>query len=373
MHILLAPDKFKGSLRSAEAIDVMRRAILQRDPSVEVSWRAMADGGDGTLAVALDHGFSLRRGPTVDALSRPCYGAYARRGDQALVELASVCGLVSVLDLPRRPFDASTLGLGLMARQAIVEGAKEILVALGGSASIDGGLGFLMGLGFDVTSRSGGPVRPSLGGLADAAHLDLDSPPRAVMECRWRFLTDVDSPLLGPSGAACVFGPQKGLDVAGVVRAEQLLQAWTRLLGPPDRHLDRRSGMGAAGGVAYAGAAVLGATVESGAAWVADCVGLDDAIGRADIVVTGEGAFDSQSFARKAPSEVIVRSVAQGKDIYVVAGSIAVTEADLRRRGVTGAVALADLAGSVDEAQRDPVTWLTAAITHLLSDRVSEA
>lgn len=373
MRILLAPDKFKGSLSSTEAIDVMRRAILDRQPSFEVVGLAMADGGDGTLAAVLDHGYSLRRWPTVDALGRPCIGAFARRGDEALVELAGVCGLASVLDLPRRPFEASTLGLGLIARQAINEGAREILVALGGSASIDGGLGFLMGLGFEVTNSSGRPVAPGLGGLADAMHLDLGSPPRAVMECRWRFLTDVDSPLLGPSGAACVFGSQKGLDAADLARAEQLLQGWTRLLRSRDRDLERLPGMGAAGGVAYAGAVVLGATVGSGAAWVADRVGLDDAIRWADMVVTGEGAFDEQSFARKAPNEVIVRSIAQGKHVYVVAGSVAVTEADLRRRGIAGAVALSGLAGSVDAAQHDPVTWLTEATANLLSARVGEA
>jgi len=131
--------------------------------------------------------------------------------------------------------------------------------------------------------------------------------------------------------------------------------------------------MGAAGGVAYAGAVVLGATVGSGAAWVADRVGLDDAIRWADMVVTGEGAFDEQSFARKAPNEVIVRSVAQGKHVYVVAGSVAVTEADLCRRGIAGAVALAGLAGSVEAAQRDPVTWLTEATAYLLSTRAGEA
>jgi glycerate kinase len=369
MRILLAPDKFKGTLTAAQAIEIMRRAIEQSDPAAEVSSVIIADGGDGTLAAAAERGYALRKGPAVDALRRPSVGSFGRRGDTALVELASICGLATVLDQPLRPFDASSLGLGMMAKQAVSEGAREVLVALGGSASVDGGLGFLMGLGFAVTDGSGRPVSPNLSGLGQAVHFDRESVSVSVHECRWRFLTDVDNPLLGPDGAAAIFGPQKGLSPTDITVAERSLEGWTHLLGSPGRGLDFVAGMGAAGGVAFAGAAALSATLESGAAWVANLAGLDQAIANADIVVTGEGAFDLQSFGGKAPNEVIRRAVALGKEVYVVAGTIDVPEAELRRRGVSGGVALATLAGGAEAAREHPATWLAAAVQGVLKDR----
>jgi glycerate 2-kinase len=369
VRILLAPDKFKGTMTSAQAIDIMRRAIRLNDPAAEVTSVVMADGGDGTLAAAADRGFVLRKGPTVDALGRPTVGSFARRGDMALVELASVCGLATVLDQPLRPLQASTLGLGMLAKQAVVDGAREVLVALGGSASVDGGLGFLMGLGFAVADGAGRRVTPDLAGLGRAVRFDHETASVSVHECRWRFLVDVDNPLLGPDGAAATFGPQKGLSPTQIVEAEHSLATWAALLGTADPELSARPGMGAAGGVAFAGAAVLDATVESGAAWVANLGGLTRAMAEVDVVVTGEGAFDRQSLAGKGPMEVIDRAVALGKEVYVIAGTVDVPAAELTRHGVSGAVSLVDVAGSLSAATANPSLWLATAVQRLLDDR----
>lgn len=368
MRILLAPDKFKGTLSSRQAIAVMRRAIEEVEPSVTVSSVLIADGGDGTLAAAESRGFALRKCPAVNAHGKPNVAAFARRGDVALVELAEVCGLATVLEQPLSPFDASTLGLGMLAKRAVMDGAREVLVALGGSASVDGGLGFLMGLGFAVTDSSGQPVSPNLNGLGRAVNVDRESAAVSVLECRWRFLTDVDNPLLGPQGAAAIFGPQKGLTPGDVIVAERVLRSWATLLDPHGLDVAARPRMGAAGGVAFAGASLLDATVESGAEWVATLVSLDQAIEEADIVVTGEGAFDDQSFFGKAPAQVIDRARAQGKEVYVVAGSVDVPAEELRRRGLTGAVSMADLAGSVAEAHARPDVWLAAAVQRVLEE-----
>lgn len=366
MRILLAPDKFKGTLSSRQAIAVMRQAIEDVEPSVTVSSVLVADGGDGTLAAAESRGFVLRKSPALNAHGKPSVASFARRGDVALVELAEVCGLATVLNQPLRPFDASTLGLGMLAKRAVMDGAREVLVALGGSASIDGGLGFLMGLGFAVTDSGGRSVTPNLNGLGRAVHFERESAAMSVLECRWRFLTDVDNPLLGPRGAAPVFGPQKGLAPGDVVVAERVLGNWATLLQPSEPDLATRPGMGAAGGVAFAGASVLDATVESGAEWVAALVGLDRAIEEADIVVTGEGAFDEQSFFGKAPKQVIDRAIALGKEVYVVAGSVDVPAGELRRRGLSGVVSMTELAGSAAEAQARPEVWLAAAVQRVL-------
>lgn len=371
MRILLAPDKFKGTLSSRQAIEVMRRTIEDLEPSATVSSVLVADGGDGTLAAAESRGFVLRKGAALDAHGKSSVASFARRGGVALVELAEVCGLATVLGQPSRPFDASTLGLGMLAKRAVMDGAREVLVALGGSASIDGGLGFLMGLGFAVTDSAGRSVTPNLNGLGRAVHFERESAAVSVHECRWRFLTDVDIPLLGPRGAAPVFGPQKGLVPGDVLVVERVLRNWVTLLAPSQPDLATRPGMGAAGGVAFAGAAVLDASVESGAEWVAALVGLDRAIGEADIVITGEGSFDEQSLLGKAPHQVIDRAVALGKEVYVVAGSVDVPSGELRRRGVSGAVSMTELAGSAAEAQGRPEVWLAAAVARVLDESSS--
>lgn len=373
MRILLAPDKFKGTLTAAEAVEVMRTALVQAVPGLEVSGLAMADGGDGTLAVALAHGYERHAGAAVDALGRVVQAPYATRGSIALIELAAVCGLAGVMDLPLRPWQASTLGLGLLARQAAEAGSGQIVIGLGGSGSVDGGLGFVVGLGARVRDRLGLPVPPGLMGVRRAVRMDLRGVPDAVRSVRWEFLVDVSNPLLGPMGAAAVFGPQKGLVDGEIAVADASLAAWARLLdGRSGLELAGEPGMGAAGGVAFAGATLLDARVSSGASWLAEEVGLRDRIHASDAVVTGEGSFDRQSLMGKAPGLVISMAKELGKPVYVIAGVSDLSPEQVREAGVAGVISLADLAGGPAQAMSMPGDWLaraSGALAGLLPDR----
>lgn len=359
MRILVAPDKFKATLTADEVCESICDALQALGHVVDAL--PLADGGDGTAAIVLRHGFGARTAPVVDALGRPRAGLIAWRGSDAFIEMAQVCGLATVADVPPNPWLASSLGLGLAARAARDAGASSITLALGGSASIDGGIGLLEGVGFAVLDRRGHPVTPDLAGMSQAASIE---PVESVGS--WRVLVDVTNPLVGPLGAVRVFGPQKGLEAREVGRVSAAMCRWASLLertfGVDVAHI---AGGGAAGGVAAAAHAALGAIIESGAEFIADLTSLRARVHAADLVVTGEGALDVQTFAGKAPGLVINIARAIGRPVYVVAGVNQLSEQEWQHRGVAGVVTCSDAAGSPELARGEPRRWLDAAASRL--------
>ena len=359
MRILIAPDKFKATL-SADEVCASLAAPLRASGHV-VDELPLADGGDGTASVVLRHGFTAREVPAVDGLGRPRTGVIAWRGDEAFIEMAQVCGLATVGDVKPDPWRASSLGLGLAARAAHAAGATSITLALGGSASIDGGVGLLKGLGFAVLDRRAHPVSSDLAGMSQAVSIEP-----IVFGGSWRVIVDVTSPLVGPQGAVRVFGPQKGLESRELGRVSAAMCRWASLLelsfGVDVAHI---AGGGAAGGVAAAARAALDASIESGAEYVADLTALRDRVRAADLVVTGEGSFDEQTFAGKAPGLVIDIARDIGRPVYVVAGMTNLTEQQWSHRGVAGVVTCSDLAGSAELARLDPRRWIDAAAARL--------
>ena len=317
MRVLVAPDKFKGTLTAVEAAQIIGAVLGEHGHEVVLA--PMADGGDGTLDAILAHGGTPRIVRTVDAHLREHETAIALSGDVAVIEMARVCGLHGVLDLPLDPWTASSRGLGLAARVAIELGAQCISVGLGGSASIDGGIGLLQALGFRIDDDQGRAVSPDLRGLLRAHAV---SAPASLPTVVWFGLVDVTAPLCGPTGAIA-FAPQKGVAVDRLDEVDAGLARWAGLLtglrgiNPVDV-----PGAGAAGGVGAALIAALGATVERGADAVADLIGLDDALAACEAVITGEGRFDGTTAAGKAPWIVIERATARQVPVHVIAGSI---------------------------------------------------
>lgn len=317
MRVLVAPDKFKGTLTAVEAAQIIGAVLGEHGHEVVLA--PMADGGDGTLDAVLAHGATPRLIRTVDAHLRDHETTIALSGDAAVIEMARVCGLHGVLDLPLNPWTASSRGLGLAARVAIELGAQRISVGLGGSASIDGGIGLLQALGFRIDDDQGRAVSPDLRGLLRARRVFAPASLPAVV---WFGLVDVTAPLCGPTGAIA-FAPQKGVAVDRLDEVDAGLARWAGLLtglrgiNPVDV-----PGAGAAGGVGAALIAALGATVERGADAVADLIGLDDALAVCEAVITGEGRFDGTTAAGKAPWIVIERATARQVPVHVIAGSI---------------------------------------------------
>jgi glycerate kinase len=357
LRVLLAPDKFKGSLSAPSAAAALAHGWRSVRPDDELVQLPMADGGDGTLA-ALATGRPDANWvpvPTVDAVGAAHLAHYLQYGDTAAVELAAICGVAGLSAL--NPMGAHTIGLGIVLAAALRSGARRLVVALGGSASTDGGAGALSALGAQLIG-AGGLLPVGGRGLSrlQAVRADrLVALPAAGVQV----LVDVEVPLFGPSGAAHGFGPQKGATEAEVAELDQALHRFAAVLGT-DPQLP---GCGAAGGTGY-GLAYWGAELLPGAQAIGELIGLPAAVRRADFVLTGEGRFDAGSFAGKTCGYVLETARASGVPVLVVAGSVAADAsgpAAAAGLGRDGLLSLTELAGSARAAQQDPVRWLTEA------------
>jgi glycerate kinase len=332
--VLVAPDKFKGCLSASQVAAAVARGLRRVHAGLDVVELPVADGGDGTVAAALMAGYTEVRCPATGPTGEPSTASYARRDDRAVVELAAVVGLDLLPGGGLEPLRASTLGLGLVVRHALDAGVRELVLGLGGSASTDGGAGLVQALGARVLDADGRELPPGGAALADVAALDL-APLRARMAgVRVLVASDVTSPLLGPDGAAAVFGPQKGADADQVAQLDAALARWAAVVAAATGS-DHASdpGAGAAGGTGFAALALLGGEMRSGIELVLDLVGFDDRLRDASLVVTGEGALDFQSLAGKAPVGVLDRARAAGVPVVVVAGRSLLTPAESAAAG----------------------------------------
>ena len=351
LRVVLAPDSFKGSLGASHVTAALAAGWSRSRPDDQIVALPLADGGEGTLdAFERVVPGSTRHEVVVEGPDgRPVTAPWLELPDgTAVVELASSCGL-GLMGAPA-PHDANTRGLGGVIRAAVDAGAERLLVGLGGSASTDGGAGALTALGARVIDSLGEPVVPGNRGLSTAARVDL-SGLMALPADGVTLLVDVDSPLLGPTGAAVVFGPQKGASADDVLALERGLERFASLL-----DVDPATpGAGAAGGAGF-GLLAWGARLEPGAVAVADAVRLSDALTGADVVVTGEGRFDGQTAAGKTVSVVRRWADGQGVPVVLVAGVV-----EAPTDGFADVVSTTQLAGDVLESTTRASFWLEEA------------
>lgn len=352
--IVCAPDSFKGSASAPAAAAALARGARQVFPDSQITDLPFADGGEGTLdALLAVWGTPARSVDVVDALGRPTTALFgiSADGKTAVIEAAQANGLPQVSDVALAPERADTYGVGLIARHVLDQGVEEILLCIGGSASTDGGVGIAMALGAAFTDSSGAPIAPGGGGLSALAAVDASALDPRALQVRWRIAVDVDNPLTGPRGAAAVFGPQKGADATSVAVLDSGLAHLAEVLaGSPAeaKSLSATPGFGAAGGIPLALTSLVGAEVVPGSTMVAEAVGLTEALAAADIVLTGEGSFDSQSLGGKVVAAVRDYAPASAR-IIVVAGRVALSPAECREAGITAALAIAQ--GPADLAE----------------------
>jgi glycerate 2-kinase len=344
MRVVVAPDKFKGSLTAAEVADAIASGLLDKRPDLDIARVPIADGGDGTVAAALARGFTEvvveAAGPT-GIRGRT---SYARIGTQSVVELAAVCGLDRLPGRRPDPLGASTYGLGEVLRHAIEHGAHEILLGVGGSASTDGGAGMAQALGARLLDAEGGDLRRGGAELTSLVSLDLSGLRRTVGNARIVVASDVDNPLLGPRGAAAIFGPQKGADSEDVRLLEAGLTSWSSVVCEAvGRDYADHPGAGAAGGTGFAALALLGAELRPGIELILDMLRFDEALAGADLVITGEGSLDEQSLSGKAPIGVARAAARQSVPVVAVAGRTALSRERLSVAGIQAAYPLSDL------------------------------
>jgi glycerate kinase len=361
MKVLIAPDKFKGSLSATAAAEATARGLRSAIPDAAVELAPIADGGEGfaeALSTAL--GGEWVRTTAYDPRGREVEARYAwvAADKLAILDMSEASGLWRVDAAERDPLRATTMGTGQLLRHAIERGARKILVGLGGSATTDGGIGMAAALGFRFIARDGAPLPATAAALPYLLRIergDVPAFPEIVAAC------DVQNPLLGPRGCAQVFGPQKGADEKAVSFLDDALRLLadivTRDLGCNHRDTP---GAGAAGGIAFGLMSFYGARLCSGFDLVADVLQLEARIAASDLVITGEGRLDAQTLEGKGPAGVAALARRHGKPVVAFAGSV--SDAEALRTVFTATHAIADGSIPLAEAMRRGAELLEFAV-----------
>ena len=367
MRVVIAPDKFKGSLSAPEVARHLeaglRAAAASLGYPIDVLSIPVADGGEGTVDAAVGVGFERRTVTVTGPTGRSIRAAFAVRGSEAVIEMAAASGLAVLPGGIPAPLGATSRGTGELIRAALDAGCRHIVLAIGGSASTDGGSGVLRALGARfLDSRflhADGSEIPDGGGfLAALDRIDLSALDARLKGASIVLASDVDNPLLGTHGAAAVFGRQKGATPADILHLEAGLTHFVAVLGETiGAHAEdaaNEAGAGAAGGVGYAALAVLGATRRPGIDIVLEFTELDKRLVGADLVITGEGSLDHQSLAGKTPVGVARAATRAGIPVIAVCGRTTLAAHEAQRAGFRNIYPLTEL-------EPDPSVSITQA------------
>lgn len=325
MNILIAPDKFKGTLSSLEVCaiveDELRRNLLQRH---NIKSFPLADGGDGTTDVLRYHlGGRVEELMVHDPLMRPVQSSYliTADGKTAFIEMARASGLVLLKPLEQNPLHTTTYGTGELIRDALTKGATHICLGIGGSATNDGGTGALAALGVRFLNKDGSAFIPTGGTLEQIAEIDLSALSGRLKDAKIIALCDVTNPFTGTQGAAQVYAPQKGADKETVQQLEKGMEHFARLTrGRTGLDLNQVPGSGAGGGIAGGLHAWLNAEIKSGVQSIMELTRFEDALQWADLVITGEGKVDEQTLSGKLVMGVVRKAQQFGKKLLIICG-----------------------------------------------------
>jgi glycerate 2-kinase len=373
-HVVVAPDKFKGTLTAAQVAAHVAAGLGRASPGLMTIQVPVADGGDGTVDAAEAAGYRRIevgvRGPT----GKPVTASFALLDGTAIIESAQACGLTRLPGGTLAPLTATSRGVGELILAAVRMRAKRIVLGLGGVACTDGGAGLFTALGGRLLDASGTELPPGGAALARLDHIDAS---------RLRDLsgtgtgteviaaTDVDNPLLGPRGAAAVYAPQKGASPQDVASLEKGLARWADVTEQAFGFVKRdEPGAGAAGGLGFAALGFLGAATQPGIELMLDLVSFAGHLSGARLVVTGEGALDEQTLHGKAPVGVARAAAAAAPDLPVVAvaGVCSLSPGQLRLAGIARAYALADIEPDLARCLEQPGPLLEELAGHIARD-----
>jgi glycerate 2-kinase len=354
-RIVVAPDKFKGSLSATDVTVRVAAGLTLAGFDGEIVPVPVADGGDGTVAAAVSAGYrrvDVRvRGP----VGEPVTASFALLDGTAVIEAAQACGLTLLPPGELAPLTATSHGVGELILAATAMGAKRIVLGVGGVATTDGGAGLLQALGAQLADESGRPLAAGGAALGRLATLDLSGLHEEPGVEFW-LASDVDNPLLGPSGAAAVYGPQKGASDEDVRVLETGLARWADFAeaaeaGPPSPlRVADQPGAGAAGGLGFAALRFLGARMRPGIELLLELASFDERLDGARLVITGEGSLDAQTLHGKTPVGVARAAAAHTPPVPVVAvaGRCTLSADELRAAGISAAYAVTDIEPDLD-------------------------
>jgi glycerate 2-kinase len=365
MRVVVAPDKFRGSLTAAEAAAALAVGVRAAEPSAVVDEVPMADGGEGTVdALVAATGGSFREARVTGPLGDPVVARFGLLGDgrTAVLEMASAAGLALVPCGCRDPWRTTTRGTGELLLAAVAAGARRVILGIGGSATNDGGAGFAQALGYRLLDRSGHEIGPGGGALAGLDRIDPSAREPRLEGLSVEVACDVDNPLCGPRGASAVYGPQKGAAPELVARLDANLAHFATLI---QRDLGRSvadiPGAGAAGGLGGGLVAFASGTLEPGIALVIRAVRLADRLRQADLCLTGEGAIDASSAFGKTAVGVARLARSLGCPTLALAGTLGDGAEAVLDQGIDAVFSLCSGPMTLDEALSRAPTLLQRA------------
>ncbi len=364
MRILIAPDSYKNALSALEVAKSLKSGLQKVFQDAEFEILPMADGGEGTVEALIDatQGQMIKT-PVCDPLMRPIESSFGITGDgvTAVIEMASASGIQLITSGERNPWITTTYGTGELILAALDRGCRDIILGIGGSATNDCGMGMAAALGVKFLDHAGNSVGPGGGMLAEVTRIDISGLDNRIKETKIMVACDVTNPLTGPDGAAHVYGPQKGADPEMVKKLDSNLKKFSDLIMEQLwKDVEQIPGAGAAGGLGAGLIAFLDGELVEGVPAIAAKTGLDEAVAKADIVITGEGGIDFQTQFGKTPYGVAQVAKKHGKPVIAVAGTIGKGVDELYSKGIDAVISILDRPLSLEEAIEETPSLLEA-------------
>ncbi len=364
MRILIAPDSYKNALSALEVAKSLKSGLQKVFQDAEFEILPMADGGEGTVEALID----ATQGDIItarvhDPLMRPVESSFGITGDgiTAVIEMASASGIQLITSGERNPWITTTYGTGELILAALDRGCRDIILGIGGSATNDCGMGMAAALGVKFLDHAGNSVGPGGGMLAEVTRIDISGLDNRIKETKIMVACDVTNPLTGPSGAAHVYGPQKGADPEMVNKLDSNLKKFSDLIMEQlGKDVGKIPGAGAAGGLGAGLIAFLDGELVEGVPAIAAKTGLEEAVAKADIVITGEGGIDFQTQFGKTPYGVAQVAKKYGKPVIAVAGTIGKGVDELYSKGIDAVISILDRPLSLEEAIEETPALLEA-------------
>ncbi|MET3163688.1 UNVERIFIED_ORG: glycerate kinase [Arthrobacter sp. UYEF10] len=364
MRVVIAPDKFKGSLSAPDVASRLSAGLQSVVADLETTLIPVADGGEGTLDAAVGSGFTRRSATVTGPTGQPVRADFAVRGREAVIEMAAASGLALLPAVfaggspdSGTATTATSLGTGELIRAALDLGCRKFILGVGGSANTDGGAGVLQGLGAVLLDAEGNELPGGGAALARLDRIDFSGLDVRLEDSRFTLASDVDNPLLGPSGAASIFAPQKGATPSDVVALDAALTNFVSVLageiGVRAEHAAVAPGAGAAGGVGYIAIAALAAARRPGIDVVLEFTELEQRLAGADLVITGEGSLDEQSLLGKTPMGVARAAARAGIPVIAVCGRSTLSQEQLTEAGFRAVHALTDFEKNVEKCMAE--------------------
>jgi glycerate kinase len=369
-HVIIAPDKFKGTLLASEVAAHVAAGLAAARPGTETVMIPVADGGDGTVDAAVAAGYRRVEMGVRGPVGRSVTAAFGLMDGAAVIEAAQACGLALLRGKELAPLTATSRGVGELIVAAVRMGAKKVVLGLGGTATTDGGAGLVQALGARLLAAGDRDLPSGGAALTRLDQLDLTRL-RDLSGVEFLLASDVDNPLLGPAGAAAVYGPQKGATPEDVAALEAGLTRWADVAesatGRTARYLP---GAGAAGGLGFAAQLFLGARMRPGIDLLLEMTAFTEHLDGARLVITGEGSLDEQTLHGKAPAGVARAAAAHDPAVPViaVAGVSSLTPAQLQAAGFSAAYALTDIQPDVIACRADPGPILERLAARIAAD-----